>query len=323
MEAKDKKKLHALWADHCEGDVYPATAKAFELTLKKAQQLHERRPGDFEEAYAHNAVLNLMGRDEARRFFDDTGATHGFPITLDHILDIGIYRGIHDNDVALLKDALHTWNRLRFGYRLKHGWYQGMCFRELIHAMADGDVELMKTYMPRSLGLAPKGCWPFFRAGSNLVAIMLHDGPRPSAVEQVLAYAQTYSEAKKNSKGSILVIRYLLALQSGATDEASGYLQSVADEYRRMSWIVEFQPFLKYFGAFVHGLYHLAQHVLPADRFAQMTAPRHSVFSDAFDRLSKARAYQTGGLIPGLSLSGELSGLQRLFGPLSPATPAA
>ncbi|HGL6714532.1 hypothetical protein NTJ56_20450 [Burkholderia contaminans] len=319
MDTKDKRKLEALWVKHREGDVWPSTIPAFEARLRNIQQVHhdfpeERKQSDFERAYAANGQLQILGKEQARSFFDETCATHSFPTDIDYLLSIGIYRAFHETDMSLLKDALHTWNRLKFGNRLhtptgSHGYH----FRELMYAMADCDIGLVKQYIPRELGLAERDCFPFFRVGSNLVAVMVYDNPRQTAVEKTLALAETYVGRKGSPKGSVFVVRYLMALLNGQVDEASHYLQCIANEYRKMTWLVEFHEFLKYFGAFVHGLYNLAHYVLPEAHFALLKTPEHSVFWGDFDRLTKERNFGTGTLIKGLNLTGNLGGLRRLL----------
>jgi hypothetical protein len=320
MDPKDTKKLERLWREHCQAGLRPGNVPAFEAELRKAQQRHDgsaqaRKEGDFEAAYDGNHLLHVMGKEEAQRFFHDTCATHGFPQIMDELLAIGIYRGNHSNDMAFLKDALHTWNRLMRGYHLHlPGSGAGYRFRELIYAMADGDVDLVKSYIPRQQCIAPRGCFPFFRVGNNLMAVLIHDNPNPAVVEKTFALAETYISRKGSPRGSVLVIRYLVALLSGTMDQASDYLQSVAEEYRRMAWLVEFNEFAKYFGIFVHGLYGLAHYALPADSFSRLRPPRHSVFWNEFDRLTKERSFTPGHLLQSLNLTGNLGGLQRLFG---------
>jgi hypothetical protein len=189
----------------------------------------------------------------------------------------------------------------------------GFNFASLIHAMADCDTELVKQYMPRELGFAPRGVHPFSRAGSNLVALLVHDNIGPKAIESTLALADAFVNRKGSSRANALVIRYLAALLRRDVAVAAECLPQIAELYRKMEWLVQFNDFLKFFGIFVHGLYNLAHRALPTDQFALLPPVDHPVFWKGFDRLTKERQFTPGKLVDGLSLTAELSGLQRLF----------
>jgi hypothetical protein len=113
MDPKDTKKLEALWKEHCELDLRPGDVPAFEAKLRNAQQRYEdfaqaRKDRGFAAAYDGNHLLHAMGKEESRRFFDDTCATHGFPLAIDELLAIGIHRHIREHTQLLYIRSAHS-----------------------------------------------------------------------------------------------------------------------------------------------------------------------------------------------------------------------
>jgi hypothetical protein len=314
-ELQPLKKLDELWADVGANTVAAFEARLRDNAQRQSQWPESTRAGYFEKSWRYSPFLFQLEKEVAFKILDDTAAAHS--TFSDHynkdMLAIGIQRALNHGDTAFLKDALHTWNRINFGANLHQTAGFGYNFASLVHAMADCDVELVKGYMPREMGLVPRGVHPLSRVGSNLVTLLVHEKVGPQAVESTLALADIFVNRKGSAKSDALVIRYLAALLRRDVVEAAQCLPQIAIGYRKMNWIVEFNPWLKFFGTFVHGLYNLAHHALSAEQFAQIGVPEHPVFWKDFDSLTKQRQFTPGKLVEGFNLTGELSGLRRLF----------
>lgn len=316
MDKKDSKKFEELyWKE----DAY--ARRTFEEIEKLIQCYRdayindlseERKKIFFEDKYESSFQLNAYNKDYAEKLLRDVNLSPNSYSTRSWILTNGMYLTYKNNDVGILKNALHTLNRLTYGEMLSTsgGYNHSGSFVEVIYAFADGDVELVKRYLPVIHGLADNKTYLFFRPGCNLIMGMIYENSK--WIEEAQNQALKFCERKSSAKNDILVVEYLLALNRKEIDKASSLLQEITDNYRKMNWLFNFKNgFLKFFGVYIHGLYYFARFVLPDELFRQMNVPEHSVFWQDFDLYTKKMNFSTGKSI--FKWEGNCTGLNRLF----------
>ena len=315
MDKKDAKKFEELY--HKENAYALRTFEEVEEELRQRRLNYlemrgEQKKINFSSYYNSIYALKALDKGYAEKLVDDIGLCGISYSTYSWILANGMYNAYKTCNMSVLKNALHTKNRLSFGNRLMlcGGFNHSGNFERVIYAFADCDIDLVEKYLPKQLGLADNNTYPFFRPCCNLIMGMVYQNS--SWIKEAQQQVERFKQRKSSPKNDILVACYLLALSEQNTSEASQLLQEIVANYRKMTWIFNFtSEFRKFFGIYVHGLYNIGYFVLSAERFSQIQVPEHSVFWKELDSYTKEHGFATGKNI--FRLEGELSGLKRLF----------
>lgn len=322
MNKKEIKLLEELfWVDDVNGPNFRTFEEIESRLLYKKQHFdevvsEEMQEFNFIKSYKSISQLQVLGKDYARKFIKDINFLSIIsPNTLYDILSIGIYNAHKTGQMKILKDALFTKNRLEYGDNLQVSGdtnHSG-AFLNVVEAFADCDIELVKKYFPIELGLADKKdshSHNFSRCASNLIISMLYDNE--IWLKESSDLAEKILSQKSANKYDKLVIDYLLALTKKEILIASNTLQEIANVYKKTTWLFNFKnPFLKFFGVYIHGLYNLAYYILPENKFHELKIPEHTVFWKEFDIYNKQNKFTNGKLV--LKLNSKLNGLNRLF----------
>lgn len=316
MDKKDIKKFEELYWKEDESAV--RTFEDIEAKLRDSRNFYlkelaeERKKADFENAYRSNFELNAYDKEFAEKFVHDINLAKGGYSLRFWILTNGMYESYKTGDMSVLKNALHTMNRLMYGNTLItcSGVNQAGNFERVIYAFADCDIDLAKKYFPKIHGLADNNAHPFAKSCCNLIMGMIYKNSDWEAEAQ--QQAQSFNQRKSSAKSDVLVVDYLLALSKRDDKKASILIQEIANSYRKMTWLFNFNSeFLKFFGVFVHGLYNIAHFVLDKELFSQIKIPEHSVFWKEFDLYTKEHHFSKGELI--FKFDNELETVKRLF----------
>ena len=316
MDKKDSKKLEELYLKEA---AYPMRSfEEIETELQRCRNFYlneiseERKKINFEDEYKSVFQLNAFDKDFAEKLARDTDLGAFSYSARSWILANGMYQAYKTGDMSILKNALHTMNRLTYGYTLStcSGCNHSGSFEKVIYAFADCDIDLVKKYLPKIHGLADNNTMPFFRASCNLIMGMVYENIE--WIKEAQIQCVKFNERKSSSKNDVLVVKYLLALSEKDISNASVLLQDITDNYRKTSWLFSFKSeFLKLFGVYVHGLYNAAHFVLSQEDFNKLNIPEHSVFWEEFDLYTKKVNYPKGNLV--LNLNGNLKTVKRLF----------
>ena len=316
MDKKDSKKLEELyWKE----DVYALrTFEEIETELQRCRNFYinelseERKKINFENEYKSVLQLNAFDKDFAEKLIRDTDLGAFSYSARSWILTNGMYQAYKAGNMSILKNALHTMNRLTYGYTLSTcgGYNHSGSFEKVIYAFADCDIDLVKKYLPKVHGMADNNTTPFLRASCNLIIGMIYKNSE--WIKEAQTQCVKFNERKSSPKNDILVVKYLLALSNKDISTATVLLQEIADNYRKMSWLFNFKSeFLKFFGAYVHGLYYVGYFVLENPLFNQIESPKHSIFWSEFDQYTKETDFSKG--IPILKFENNLKTVKRLF----------
>lgn len=316
MDKKDIKSLEKLFWEDKPGAYNFRTFDEIEEKIKeykkeKREVSRDRQKEIFEERYTSSPTLRLYDRAEAEALSYQILCGE-FKFARRYILTIGIYDGYKTGDMSILKNALYTQNRINYADDLvtwgsnSHARH----FADVIYAFADCDLKLVKKYFPEKFGIVSSRDTHHFYIGTNLIMSMLYSNK--TWLEEALKPVEKFMKAKGSIKSCILGIRYLIALSQQDIDEASKLLQEIADIYRKISWIHNFgNPFLKFFGVYIHGLYNLAYFVLPQEKFNQLRIPEHSVFWKEFDHYTKENNFNSGSLC--IKVADQMSDFKLVF----------
>lgn len=316
MDKKDSKKFESLYRNNDDNSL--RTFEEIEERLYRDRAFYinefteERKKAEFEESYKYISQLNVFNKDYAEKLIRDINLGPNSYSTRSKILTYGMYHAYKTNDMSILKNALHTLNRLTYSCVLDlcSGYNHSGAFENVIYAFADCDIELVKRLFPKEHGLADKNTHPFYRPSCNLIMGMIYENDEWK--EEAQNQAIIFLERKSSKKNDILVVKYLLALSRKDIAQASLFLQEIADNYRKMSWLFNFKnEFLKFFAVYVHGLYYMAHFVLSEELFKQIILPEHSVFWKDFDSYTKETNFSTGKSI--FEWKGDTASLNYLF----------
>ena len=184
-------------------------------------------------------------------------------------------------DECFLHQDWQKWNNVIFQqmrYKLLPGCSGGYdhCqnFLHILEAFACGDNETMERILPSNLGLTKNG-YPFYIVMSNLLSAMWYrDEIRlTKALEAAEKFVGTKKPQWERSGAA-----FLLSLHKEDTEAMGKHLQNLCTGYMR----ADFSKALKQLCVPTHGLYCLAQNLLPADIFQQIKMPEHKNFSQGF-----------------------------------------
>ncbi len=263
----------------------------------------------------HAAAMEDMSADpipEGWRGVDkDTGVLLLLaPFNIYAVLSIGIYEAFHAKDMAILNNAMFTYNRLKYNkHKINQSGYDHcIYFEHSIESFAGNDIALIREMFPPELGLSKNG-HRFLVAGSNLIMAMLWDNAERK--EESKKGAATFL-TRKNGRTDDLCVNYLLAIMNQDIPKASEYLAESCQLYKKNGFVHNFgNPFLKVFGVLIHGMYNMAYHFLPAEKFEQLAQPEHTVFWKEFADYNKSTGFTPGK--PFIVFENELSGLNKIY----------
>lgn len=315
MDKKEAKKFEELY--NAEDGSSHETFEWIENELHKGRDFYlnglseERKKINFEGDYKNIYHLNAFDKDFAEQLIRDTEAGTLYS-TRTQILVNGMYKAYKTNDMSILKNCLHTLNRLNYGESLSScgGYNHSGNYEKVIYALADCDIDLVKKYLPKIHGLADRNTHPFLRPSCNIIMGLIYNNDE--WLKEAQLQGEKFCAAKSSAKYDVLAVKYLLALSNRNIPETSVLLQEIANNYKKTTWLFNFKSeFLKFFGVYVHGLYYLAHFVLSTDEFNQLTVPEHTVFWKDFDMYTKQNNFTKGNLM--LKLDGNLLSVRRLF----------
>jgi hypothetical protein len=295
MLASDIKLLHKL---HSESDL-----KTIESVVEEIKKSH-----DFilEKVSSGNIPEHLQGLD------NDTAPLHILsPSTIYSVLSIGIYQAHESKDMSVLNNSLYTYNRLRYypGVLNKSGYDHCIYLMNALESFAGNDIELVRKMFSKDLGQAKVGHRLLVMATNLMMAIIWND----EAWKEASLKATTKFLTLKNGRTDDLLVQYLIAIINQDMAKASEYLAESCMLYKKNGFVHNFRnPFLKVFGAFIHGLYNMAYHVLPAEKFEQLAQPDHTIFWKDFADHNKATRFTAGK--PFIIFENELGGLNKIYG---------
>ncbi|MCL1925949.1 MAG: hypothetical protein FWF95_02295 [Syntrophorhabdaceae bacterium] len=316
MDKKDAKKFEELYSK--EDAHAMKTFEEIESELQISRNFYinelseERKKTNFEDEYRSIFQLNAFEKSFAEQFIRDTDLGSFSYYSRSWILTSGMYLAYKNNNMSILKNCLHTMNRLTYGSTLStcSGHNHSGSFEKVIYALADCDIDLVKKYLPKVHGLADNKTAPFFRPSCNMIMGLIYENTE--WVEEARAQSIKFCGQKSSAKNDVLVVKYLLALSEPNVQNASALLQEIANNYRKTTWLFNFKnEFLKFFGVYIHGLYYLAHFVLSQNDFNRLIIPEHSVFWKEFDLFTKSVNFSKGNLM--LNLDGNLKTVKRLF----------
>ncbi|MCL1700647.1 hypothetical protein [Lysinibacillus sp. Bpr_S20] len=144
----------------------------------------------------------------------------------------------------------------------------------ILEAFACGDNETMERILPSELGLTKNG-YPFYVVMSNLLRAMWYRDE--ILLQKALNAAEKFVGLNKpqwERSGAA----FLLALHKEDIEAMGEHLQNLCSGYMR----ADFSKAMKQLCVPAHGLYCLAQNLLPAQIFQQIKMPEHKNFSKGF-----------------------------------------
>lgn len=159
--------------------------------------------------------------------------------------------------------------------------YGGYNYEKNVHCMLEclacGNIQAVERILPPALAQV-KNCYdPFFPAAAHvLIGLWYKDD---AVLEWAVPDAERFLEQKKTKLFEKGMVAFLLDLVRGDINKASEDLLAVCKDYPR-----EKRPALgvRPFCTFAHGLYCLAQLVLPGDAFRTIKMPEDKNFLSDF-----------------------------------------
>ncbi|MGE7687666.1 hypothetical protein ACQKMI_00485 [Lysinibacillus sp. NPDC097214] len=184
-------------------------------------------------------------------------------------------------DECFLHQDWQKWNNLIFQqmrYQLLPGCGGGYDHSQntlhILEAFACGDNETMERILPSELGLTKNG-YPFYIVMSNLLRAMWY---RDEILLQKALYAAEKFVGTKRPQWERSGAAFLLSLHKEDVEAMGKHLQNLCSGYMR----ADFSKAMKQLCVPAHGLYCLAQNLLPAEIFQQIKIPEHKNFSQGF-----------------------------------------
>ena len=320
MQIKDIKKLEEQFWTNDYKDI-PNLRTFNEILIELSQHKldfdknisSERIEINFEEAYENIAQLSVLDKKDAKKIIDNINfLSITSPSTIQSFLDLGIYNAGKESNMGLLNDSLFTRNRLSYGLNIQSikGYNHSGEYEDVIYAFAGFDLDLVKKYLPESLGLPDKNTNNFLRPACCLIMTMIYK--RKNWIDESTSISEKFMNLKSAGKYDILAIRYFLSLLREDINSASLLLQEIADVYTKTSWLFNFRSkMLKFWGGYVHGLYNFAYFVLPPDKFEQLKRPKHNIFWEDFSLFQIEHGCSKGKNV--VDFDASIEGLNELF----------
>lgn len=150
-----------------------------------------------------------------------------------------------------------------------------------VHCMLEcflcGNIPAMERLLPPELAKVKNCNSPFFPAAAHLlIGLWYKDG---AVLEWAVPDAQQFLQRKKSTLLEKGMVSFLLDLVSGDMDKGSEDLLAVCKGLPKdKKYVLGFRPFCTY----AHGLYCLAQLLLPEDRFQALKMPEYKNFLPEF-----------------------------------------
>lgn len=159
--------------------------------------------------------------------------------------------------------------------------YGGYTYEKNVHCALEcllcGDVQAMELVLPPELARVQNCHDPFFPAAAHvLIGLWYKD---EAVLEWAVPEAERFLERKKSTQLEKGMVSFLLDLVSGDMDKGGADLLAVCKGYPRdKKYVLGSRPFC----TFAHGLYCLAQLLLPEDKFRALPMPEHKTFLPEF-----------------------------------------
>lgn len=159
--------------------------------------------------------------------------------------------------------------------------YGGYTYEKNVHCMLEcflcGNVQAMERILPPELARVQNCRDPFFPAAAHvLIGLWYKDG---AVLEWAVPEAERFLERKKSTQLEKGMVSFLLDLVSGDMDKGGADLLAVCKGYPRdKKYVLGARPFC----TFAHGLYCLAQLLLPEEKFRALSMPEHKTFLPEF-----------------------------------------
>lgn len=144
----------------------------------------------------------------------------------------------------------------------------------ILEAFTCGDYDVMERILPLELGLTKNG-YPFYIAMSNLLMGMWYKDEE--LLQKAMDAAEKFVSTKK-PQWEHSGVAYLLALHKEDVEAIGKHLQEFCSGYMR----ADFSKAMKQLCVPAHGLYCLAEKLLPIELFQQVQMPEHKSFSQGF-----------------------------------------
>ena len=159
--------------------------------------------------------------------------------------------------------------------------YGGYTYEKNVHCALEcllcGNVQAMERILPPELAQVQNCHDPFFPAAAHvLIGLWYRDG---AVLEWAVPEAERFLERKKSTRLEKGMVSFLLDLVSGDVGKGGEDLLAVCKGYPRDNkYVLGARPFC----TSAHGLYCLAQLLLPEDTFQALPMPEHKTFLPEF-----------------------------------------
>ena len=159
--------------------------------------------------------------------------------------------------------------------------YGGYNYEKNVHCalecLACGNVQAIERILPLELAQVKNCRDPFFPAAAHvLIGLWYKD---EAVLEWAAPEAERFLERKKSTLLEKGMVSFLLDLVSGDMDKGGADLLAVCKGYPRdQKYVLGSRPFC----TFAHGLYCLAQLLLPEEKFQALQVPEHKKFLPEF-----------------------------------------
>lgn len=159
--------------------------------------------------------------------------------------------------------------------------YGGYNYERNVHCVLEcflcGDIQAMERILPLQLAQVKNYNDPFFPAAAHvLIGLWYKDA---TILKWAVPDAERFLGRRKSTLLEKGMVSFLLDLVSGDMDQGSEDLLAVCKGYSKdKKYILGLRPFC----TFAHGLYCLAQIVLPKDAFQRLKLPEYKNFLPEF-----------------------------------------
>jgi hypothetical protein len=231
------------------------------------------------------------------------------PSDIYSILSMGIYHASRTGDMQVLNDAFFSYNRLKLE---KDKFYchpdRSLYMVNVMECLAGNDMASVTRMLDPASGPSVNGHRFTITAANLVMGLLLNDPERKNMAEEA---ARGFLQ-KKNGRFENAMVNYLVSLSRNDVAGASNHLSEACIVYNNCKWLHDFQnPFLKVFGAFPHGMYNLAFHVLNRETFDKLHLPDHQVFWKDYAMYCIANDFSHGK--PYIVFDQELEGLNCIY----------
>ena len=150
-------------------------------------------------------------------------------------------------------------------------------FHCMLECFACGNVQVMDRLLPPELAQVKNSNDPFFPTAAHLVIGLWYR--EDEVLEWAVPAAEKFLERKKSTKLEKAMAGFLLDLVRKDMDKANQDLLAVCKGYPQdKKYVLGSRPFC----TLAHGLYHLAQALLPAETFQAIQLPQYKNFLPEF-----------------------------------------